>query len=125
MHFSDRAIARRFLVVLLALQFMLMSCAQKSDSQPSAASSDGTSTSAKEPEAEENLADGTYSCEATNDSSGNGPYSLECTVAAESLTIHLPNGGTIDGTIETSGPGPYEGVATDSRGNSWSVTIND
>ena len=70
------------------------------------------------------LPDGVYQCEAANDSTGNGPYSLQCTVSGGSLTIHFSNGGYIDGTIDIAGDGPYDGEATDSRGNSWSITID-
>lgn len=77
------------------------------------------------PETTERLVDGTHPCEATNDSTGNGPYSVECTVSGDSVTIHFPNGGYIIGTIDASGPKPYEGSAVDSRGNSWSVTIEE
>lgn len=70
------------------------------------------------------LVDGAYSCEVVNNSTGNGPYSLECTVAGGAVTIQFSNGGYINGTIDIEGPGPYEGEATDSRGNSWSIMID-
>lgn len=79
---------------------------------------DGTASETKK-----RLVDGMHPCEATNESTGNGPYSLECTVSGDSVTIHFSNGGYISGTIDASGSGPYEGSVVDSRGNSWSVTI--
>jgi hypothetical protein len=82
-------------------------------------------TKAATEEQESRLADGSHTCSAQNESTGNGPYELDCETVGNSVTVHFTNGGYLEGsgTVE-EGP-PWEFEAYDSRGNSWSITIND
>jgi hypothetical protein len=73
------------------------------------------------------LADGSYSCEATNDTRGNGPYDLECEKDGDVLTLTFPNGGHIDLDIDSqvrSGHDSWELEATHAEGgDSWTITV--
>jgi hypothetical protein len=87
----------------------------------------GESTTEVSPPTE--LEDGSYSCEASNSTSGNGPYALDCEKSGDTITLRFPNGGHIDLDIESqeSADGKtWEIEATnDQNGDSWTVTIDD
>jgi hypothetical protein len=74
------------------------------------------------------LEDGSYNCEVTNTTRGNGPYTLECEKSGDDLTIHFNNGGHIilDVDSQQSPNGStWQLEGTNSRnGESWEVTIN-
>ena len=91
--------------------------------EPSISEQEPSSTVSDPDDDNDQLADGTYACEATNDTGST--YTLDCTVSGDSLTVAFPNGGTMDGTIETDGGPPFEGSASDSRSNSWTIAIDD
>ncbi len=112
--------------VCTAAWLVAMSLVACGNSPPTAR--DSTPRGAAVEEASE-LADGTYSCDATNTSRGYGPYSLECDKSGDTITLHFSNGGHIDLDIdsqESAGGGTWEIETTSSEnGDSWSVTIDE
>lgn len=87
--------------------------------------SSGSST-AEEPAT--SLGDGSYSCEASNDTRGNGPYTLSCNKSGNTVTIHFDNGGYVEIDIdsqERDGEGSWDLSGSDSRGDTWTVSINE
>jgi hypothetical protein len=102
-------------LVLLAFIFGLISCGISPPAR----------TDQEEPSV---LQDGSYSCDATNSTQGNGPYSLACEKSGDTLTIHFENGGYIhldidsqdkadENTWEIAGSNP-------ANVDSWDVTVS-
>jgi len=75
------------------------------------------------------LEDGTYSCNATNSSRGNGPYTLECEKSGDRVILHFANGGhvTLDiGSQETADGHSWQIEASHAEtGDSWELTIEE
>src|SRR5258705_11285211 len=46
------------------------------------------------------LEDGSYNCEVSNTTRGNGPYTLECEKSGDEIVIHFNNGGYINLDID-------------------------
>lgn len=94
----------------------------------SPASSDDPSITTESFEASDELDDGSYSCEAGNDTRGNGPYDLECDKYGDVITLAFPNGGHIDLDIDSQvrvDEDTWEFETTHSEsGDSWTVTID-
>lgn len=110
----------------LALWLALLALPSCEDSSPSThATLDTSSVTAETLE----LVDGSYSCEATNITRGNGPYTLDCEKSDDTITLHFLNGGHIDLDIdsqESSGDGSWEITATHSRnGDQWELSIDE
>lgn len=74
------------------------------------------------------LADGTYSCEVTNTTRGNGPYSLECEKSDSEIVIHFNNGGYITLDVDAGHLSDGETWNFDGsnvrNGDAWEVSIN-
>ncbi len=88
-----------------------------------------TSRSAQMSEQWTELADGSYSCDATNTTRSNGPYALDCEKSGDTITIEFANGGHLDLDIDSqeyTGPHSWEITATSSTtGDEWSLTIDE
>lgn len=112
------------MVKILALLLVLLvagSCGQIGSESATGASA------VAEASAEDALADGSYSCEATNESRGTGPYSLECDKEGDVISLHFPNGGHIELDVESeesTAETAWEISATHTRtGDTWALTI--
>lgn len=94
----------------------------------SAGNGRAASQAIEESKAPTELRDGTYSCEAMNETRSNGPYSLSCDKSGDELVIHFDNGGYISADIDsqiTQDGSSWEIDATHSeRGDSWHLTID-
>jgi hypothetical protein len=116
-----------FLSVLIAVA-PLASCGGDDSSGSYSSSSDYSSGSAAAKEQPTELDDGSYSCEATNDTRGNGPYTLSCDKSGDTATIHFDNGGYVELDIdsqELDGEGSWVISGTDSRGDTWTLNIDE
>lgn len=74
------------------------------------------------------LDDGSYSCQAINATRGNGPYTLSCDKLGDTVTIHFDNGGYVEIDIdsqERDGEGSWIVSGTDSRGDTWTLNIDE
>lgn len=75
------------------------------------------------------LAPGTYTGTVTNETRGNGPYTLQCDRYASQVTVHFDNGGFVAIEIESeerTSEGLWEIRGTESRsGDEWSISIQE
>jgi hypothetical protein len=82
-----------------------------------------SATSAEEERSE--LADGTYSCSVYNETTGHGPYDLSCTKSGDNVTAYFSNGGYVEGVSSGEDGPPWIFEGSDSRGNTWQITIDE
>jgi hypothetical protein len=78
-------------------------------------------------EQEASFLDGTYSCEASNTTSGNGPYSLECDKSGDEVVIHFNNGGHITLDVDSQemrGEQWHVEGTNAQRGEAWEVILS-
>ena len=72
------------------------------------------------------LEDGSYSCDATNSTRGNGPYALDCEKSGDTITIYFTNGGHIDLDIDSQDgtDGSWDvSAANPANSESWEITV--
>jgi hypothetical protein len=93
------------------------------------APSSDTTSAEETATAPDELADGTYSCDATNSTRGTGPYSLECEKSGDTIVLQFANGGHVSLDIDsqdTTDGSSWEIEATNSdTGDSWGLTVTD
>ena len=107
-------------VSILMSVFFLAACGS--------ANSRSSAENAAEQQRSSLLQDGSYDCEVTNTTRGNGPYTLECEKSGDEIVIHFNNGGYINLDIDAQPTGDgstWELEGTNlQNGDSWEVTIN-
>ena len=99
--------------ILLMLLFSLLGCGGNDNSsgntyeeidQQSLSDDEKTNLGDMESQIEidtQTQADGSYDCDVTNTTRGNGPYSLGCDKDGDEVTIHFDNGGHV--TVDSDG----------------------
>ena len=106
------------ILIYLLVVIVLTSCGENDTSAPSS-----------DNQAEQVLADGSYECEASNTTQGNGPYNLECEKIGNELTIHFSNGGYIVNDIDSINSNGEKSWTLDTthpeEGDNWDVVINE
>lgn len=71
-----------------------------------------------------NFPDGTYSCEVSDTTDDNGPYSLVCDKNGSEVVAHFENGGYITGELDSASKDQMVFLGTDSRDHDWQIIIS-
>jgi hypothetical protein len=109
------------IVIGLLVPMCAVGCAPSSDSTASA-QQEAVGVPA-------DLEDGTYACDATNSTRGNGPYSLRCEKTGDTIVLHFNNGGhvtlDVDSQDKADGHSRQIEASNSENGDSWEITIEE